>query len=513
MSVGAVILVIIQVIVVIVLLCILLWWLFHHFVWRPFLSGLNPPILNLSLCACPTWPLLSTKPSNEAEYKAWVRKWYIYGATWTFFLIWLALFGVGNLGNSASSEGNPNFFVMVALNFLGAIMITPWCVGITDFCTGLYFIISRLLAKPLPNTRKHWEFERFGFLMSLMIVFLLIGLNTSYQWGRDTPLLKTIEVPLARLPLCLDKLRVFLITDVHTGPNVSKDFVIQTTNFANSLQPDLVLHVGDGGDGRPEDIGHSNKPWGDITCPNRYFVTGNHEYMHGNDGSGVPWENFYETQVGFKVLHNTAVRMGAAEFPQRSCSANEHITLVGIPDVSSDDADLTKATSAVSAGEEWILLSHQPRAFPEAAQQLGDKYVGLQVSGHIHAGQCFPLHPIIYITSGGLFSGLIQRDKSFLFVSNGNSNWGSRVRLFSSPHATLLILRHAQTFADEGKTADLTFTKEVHWAIAGFIFFPLWLSGLLVVYIMERRGSAWWKVHPAEVAGITDPSSEKDSDL
>jgi len=321
-------------------------------------------------------------------------------------------------------------------------------------------------------------------------VFTLIALNTGYQWGRDSPAVKTVEVPLARLPQCLDKLRVFLITDVHTGPNVSKRFVEETVKVANGLDLDLVLHVGDGGDGKPEQIGAFNKPWGGIACPNRYFVTGNHEYLHGNDGP-KPWEDFYRDEVGFTVLHNAAVKVGAAEFPSRSCSGSDSLTLVGIPDAQQADSSLPKALETVSSADEWLLLSHQPRVFPEAVA----KKVGLQVSGHIHAGQCFPLHPIIYLSSNGLFSGLIQREKSFLFVSNGNANWGSRVRLFSSPHNTLLVLRHAQTFADEGKVADVAMTAETLWAIAGLVIMPLWLLGQLAVYVTETYypGSAWWK--------------------
>lgn len=388
------------------------------------------------------------------------------------------------------SPVQPNFLVVISYCAQGFVIIIPWAVGLTDTLTAIAFAGAKYSNKPLPNTRKNWEMERWSVVATLLTFFTLIACNTGYQWGRDSAATKTIEVPLARLPQCLDKLKVFLITDVHTGPAVGKSFVEETVKVANSLSPDVVLHVGDGGDGRPIDIGASNKPWGDITCPNRYFVTGNHEYLHGNDGP-KPWEDFYRDQVGFTVLHNTAVKVGATEFPSRSCGASDSLTLVGIPDAQQADSSLPDALSTVdSANDEWVLMSHQPRIFPEAVA----KNVGLQVSGHIHAGQCFPLHPIIYLTAKGLFSGLIQREKSFLFVSNGNANWGSRARLFSSPHNTLLILRNAQTFAAEGKEADLASTTETKWAITGLVIAPLWVLGCLAVYIIETfyPGSAWW---------------------
>lgn len=91
-------------------------------------------------------------------------------------------------------------------------------------------------------------------------------------------------------------------------------------------------------------------------------------------------------------------------------------------------------------------------------------------------------------------------------MANGNANWGTRVRLFSSPHNTLLVLRHADTFRSEGRTVDLTSTKETNWAIAGLVLLPLYGLSQLAVYLMERNAwGAWWKVgYQAENSVIAD---------
>jgi len=524
-----VLIVIIAVCAVSVILYILFKWIFRQLVFRPFLQNElhQPPLFNpqlwKSLSAWPPKfpsPIFAAAPEETAEKAAWSRQWRIYAGCQVGFWLFFMMFGIGNSITITSSSGTPNFFVLLAYVTLGIIIIVPFALGLTDTLTGIAFVAARYFNKPLPNTRKNWELERWGVAMSFLFVFTLVALSTGYSWGRDSAPLKTIEVPLARLPQCLDKLRVFLITDVHTGPAVSKRFVEETTKVANGLDLDLVLHVGDGGDGEPRNIGAFNKPWGGLTCPNRYFVTGNHEYLHGNDGP-KPWEDFYRDEVGFTVLHNAAVKVGATEFPSRSCGVSDSLTLVGIPDAQQEDSSLPDALKAVNTvGDEWLLLSHQPMVFPEAVS----KSVGLQVSGHMHAGQCFPMHPIIYLTSQGLFSGLIQREKSFLYVSSGNANWGSRVRLFSRPENTLLILRNAQNFAAEGKTADVAMTSETVWAITGLIIAPLWLLGSLAVYVIEayNPGMAWWKAENAtfpELRGSVEmvskeghqvlPSSEK----
>ena len=46
-----------------------------------------------------------------------------------------------------------------------------------------------------------------------------IGLDTAYFWFEDAAPLVTAEVPLARLPRCMDGLKLFLISDQHVGPS------------------------------------------------------------------------------------------------------------------------------------------------------------------------------------------------------------------------------------------------------------------------------------------------------
>ena len=80
----------------------------------------------------------------------------------------------------------------------------------------------------------------------------------------------------------------------------------------------------------------------------------------------------------------------------------------------------------------------------------------------------------------GRFSGLYQEKESFLYVSNGQSNWGPRVRLYSTPENTVLVLRHAETFAAEGGAVDLSWRRENWWAVLGLVLLPGWVVGMIV---------------------------------
>jgi predicted MPP superfamily phosphohydrolase len=504
-----------------------LWYAFKYewrqLVVRPFLSSKHQPSLLVDNCCCwpPKWPILADSPPraaldpdnpNDNAYDRWVYRWKIHLAGWLTFFLWIFPWMLSN-AIPTNVSGTPNFFVVLSFCIMGVLIIIPFACGMTDAITGIAFLYCKYKNIQLPNKRPNWEMERWSLVMCFLFSFSMVAFSTGYSWGKDGPITKTIEVPLARLPSCLDGLKVFLITDVHTGPNVSENFIIETVRTANNLKPDIVLHVGDGGDGKPSDIGKFNEPYKDLLCTKRYFVTGNHEYLHG--ANGKDWEEFY-SNIGFDVLHNKASKIGAAEFPNRSCGINDKLALVGVPDIRSSDTNLKEALSTVAPNEEWILLSHQPAIFSDSQlnqNNIDNTHVGLQVSGHIHAGQCFPLHPIIYLTSKGLFSGLIKQKKSYIFVSNGNANWGTRVRLFSSPHNTIIILRNEEIFNNEGKTVNLDSTSEVKWAITGFVIIPLWLLVNLYVYIQERYKKAWWIDYDSDNSDNNENNNENEQKL
>src|SRR5690606_4415131 len=120
-------------------------------------------------------------------------------------------------------------------------------------------------------------------------------------------------------------------------------------------------------------------PLADLKAPHGvFFVTGNHEYYSGVD------EWIAELgRLGIRVLRNEHVTLGEGDAA---------FDLAGVDDWASrrfgngHGPDLKKALAGRDAGREVILLAHQPKQAPEAAE-LG---VGLQLSGHTHGGQIFP---------------------------------------------------------------------------------------------------------------------------
>jgi predicted MPP superfamily phosphohydrolase len=99
-------------------------------------------------------------------------------------------------------------------------------------------------------------------------------------------------------------------------------------------------------------------------------------------------------------------------------------------------AELEEQLSRLDREKPSILLYHQPIHFEKAASAG----VGLQLSGHTHGGQLYPIILIsrmIYPRTPGLH----QIGESKLYVSRGAGTWGPPMRLGSPPEIVLITLR------------------------------------------------------------------------
>eukprot|EP01051_Picozoa_sp_SAG22_P000967 SAG22_NODE_32_length_27675_cov_12.130119_12_plen_91_part_00 len=64
-----------------------------------------------------------------------------------------------------------------------------------------------------------------------------------------------------------------------------------------------------------------------------WFVTGNHEYLHG--GSGLAWMQWWSAR-GVGVLYNNRTELPATAGRRGCAAAADRIDLAGVPDVSAD---------------------------------------------------------------------------------------------------------------------------------------------------------------------------------
>jgi predicted MPP superfamily phosphohydrolase len=246
--------------------------------------------------------------------------------------------------------------------------------------------------------------------------------------ARRTAQVKTVEIPLAGLPLQLQGFTIVQISDVHVGPTIRARYVEGIVEAVNRLNPDVVAITGDLVDGSVAELGAQVAPLARLVSKHgSFFVTGNHEYYSGVE----PWLAELH-RLGIKVLHNEHVVI------QRD---GAKLVLAGVPDYSAghfDEAHRSDAQAALAgapADAVKVLLAHQPRSAPAAALAGFD----LQLSGHTHGGQFLPWRFFVQFQQP-FTAGLHKAGRMWVYVSRGTGYWGPPKRFGAPSEITELRL-------------------------------------------------------------------------
>lgn len=240
------------------------------------------------------------------------------------------------------------------------------------------------------------------------------------------PKVKRVTVPLAKLPRAAHGFRIAVVSDIHLGPLLGRGFAQKVVDTINSTQPDLIAVVGDLVDGSVADLGPAAAPLAGLKARHgSYFVTGNHEYFSGAE----QWVEEVR-RLGMTPLENAR-----RELP--------HLDLAGVNDVTGEDEgqgpDFAKALGDRDTSRAVVLLAHQPVQIHDAV----DHGVDLQLSGHTHGGQMWPMTYVAQAANPTL-AGLERYGDTQLYVSRGAGAWGPPVRVGAPSDITVVELASKQ---------------------------------------------------------------------
>ncbi|MDR1730498.1 MAG: metallophosphoesterase [Synergistaceae bacterium] len=259
-----------------------------------------------------------------------------------------------------------------------------------------------------------WRLSSFAGLLPLPssrdAAILLNGALLWIAWGvvrAQRIRVRTLEV---RLPSDRPHppLRAAAAMDIHAGGVAGRRYLRRLKALIEGCRPDIILLAGDVTDGNlsravraglKEILASLRAPLG------KYAVLGNHDIYAGA-------EDFVSLMrdAGVTVLRDEArIVDGAFILAGRNDPRGIHFGISRAPlaQVLQGQPDLP-----------LVVIDHTPRDLEEA-EACG---VDLQLSGHTHGGQVFPLN-LVMKRLYGISSGVLRKGKTLICVSSGAGLW------------------------------------------------------------------------------------------
>jgi len=249
----------------------------------------------------------------------------------------------------------------------------------------------------------------FGTLFFFLAI--LVGLYGAIHARNLT--VKNVQIALPQIPEAWKGKKAVWISDIHLGAVYDQAFATKIVNKINEINPDVIFIGGDLYDGVKVDEPDIIKSFANLHPKlGTYFITGNHEEFRDN-------KIYLDAvkSVGIHVLNNEMVEINGLQ-------------LVGVDDRESINLAKFKSILAslkIDKNKPTILLKHQPLLLEEA-DQAG---VSLQISGHTHKAQVFPLNIFTKLIFKDYDYGLSLWGKMIVYTSSGVGTWGPPLRVGS----------------------------------------------------------------------------------
>lgn len=265
-----------------------------------------------------------------------------------------------------------------------------------------------------------------GALAAVVVALLMWG----YAEAIRVPRLKYVEVVIPRLGAGLDGLRVAIITDTHFGPIDRAGWSTAVTNRINSVNADIVCHVGDLADGTVEVRQAQVQPLAAVQATlARVYVTGNHEYFSEAQGwlgymAGIGWDGLHNRHIVVERGGDNLVVAGVDDATAQASGVDGHGANL--------DAALVDADPLLPV----LLLAHQPKQVARAA----NAGVDLQISGHTHGGQIWPFNFLVRLDQPVVHGLSTHGQRTQLYTSRGAGFWGPPFRVFAPSEITVMTL-------------------------------------------------------------------------
>ncbi|MCC7085700.1 MAG: metallophosphoesterase [Pirellulales bacterium] len=241
-------------------------------------------------------------------------------------------------------------------------------------------------------------------------------------------------MPIVGLPRSLEGRRLVQVSDLHVGPIVDIDYLIDSMKLITSLDPDLTVITGDFMTCRWTDCA------GDVSRVLEYlkpgplgcFATlGNHDYGWG-------WQ-----QIGVAETLKSRLRDQGIRLLQNDLEIVAGLQLLGVDDLWGPNFDAKNLATRVNPSLPTITLCHNPDAVDLAEMAAIPGWV---LSGHTHGGQVKPPFlppPIMPVRNRRYTAGEFALSGGRTLYINPGLGYSHRLRFNMRPEVTVFELEAA----------------------------------------------------------------------
>ena len=288
---------------------------------------------------------------------------------------------------------------------------------------GLTLIVTFAIAWGAWGTRELFTRSPSPAIFGWAAVALACLYSAYGLWNAYHPRARNLTVRIKNLPPAWRGRKVAQLSDLHLGYILRAGFASWLVSMVNAENPDLVAITGDLFDGADGKLADLIAPLNALRAPlGIYFVTGNHETYLG-------------VERAYAALRTTRVRILADQM-----AVIDGLQVIGIsyPERrhSKDLAHLIAKLPGFDPALPSILLYHSPTHIAEA-KAAG---ISLQLSGHAHHGQIFPIQFISRLIYGRYYHGLHVEGDYTLYASSGAGTWGPTMRTGNHPEIAVIRL-------------------------------------------------------------------------
>jgi predicted MPP superfamily phosphohydrolase len=290
---------------------------------------------------------------------------------------------------------------------------------LSDLVIGFLRLAKVISTKTLRNPR-----FRLGRLWSLLIIPVVIVIGGILNFHLLRVHEYSVEIP--RKSSQIKQLKIAYAADFHLSELTEADFMERFVKKVNALNPDIVLIGGDvlEGDRRDEKTDKYETQFREIRSKyGVYGAPGNHEMYRGNK------TDFFE-RAGIKLLQDAVEKIDEAFYlaGRKDGRSRNRKSIAELLQNTPDDLPV-------------ILLDHRPTDLDNVSKSIVD----IQLSGHTHNGQLFPLN---FITKHlyELSWAYMKKRQTHFIVTSGVQLWGPPVRTTGASEILLINV----VFRDNG---------------------------------------------------------------